>query len=67
MSPIDALTLSRKDFYRALTVIWAFMWFLAMSIHNPGLWSTGLMLGASMAMVLVYALQVLREEPRRTA
>jgi hypothetical protein len=37
-----------------------------MSLHNPALWSTGLILGASMAMVVIYALQVLREDPPRT-
>lgn len=67
MSQHDAIApIARKDFYRALTVLWAFMWFLAMSLHHPELWSTGLMLGASMAMVVIYALQVLREEPQRT-
>lgn len=68
MSHHDAASpIARKDFYRALTVLWACLWFLAMSIHNPQLWSTGLLLGASMAMVVVYALQVLRNEPQGAA
>lgn len=50
---------SRKDFYRALTVIWVFMWFLAISVHNVELWSTGLLWATSMAMVITYAFQVL--------
>jgi hypothetical protein len=62
-----ASTVTRKDFYRALTVLWSCLWFLAMSIHNPQLWATGLLLGVSMAMVVVYAVQVLREEPRGAA
>jgi hypothetical protein len=67
MSHQDAAApIARKDFYRALTVVWAFLWFVAMSLHNPALWSTGLTLGASMSMVVIYALQVLREAPPRT-
>jgi hypothetical protein len=67
MSQNDAsVPIARKDFYRALTVLWAFLWFLATSLHNPEFWSTGLLLGASMAMVVVYALQVLKEAPPRT-
>jgi hypothetical protein len=62
-----ASPITRKEFYRALTVLWACLWFLAISIHNPVLWSTGLLLGVSMAMVVVYAMQVLREEPRGLA
>jgi hypothetical protein len=68
MSNHDAASpIARKDFYRALTVLWSFMWFLAMSLHNPVLWSTGLLLGASMAMVVIYAVQVLQDEPQRSA
>ena len=60
-------SISRKDFYRALTVLWACMWFLAISLHNAELWSTGLLCVASMAMVVTYALQVLRDVPQRKA
>jgi hypothetical protein len=57
------MPLSRKDFYRALTVIWAFLWLLAAALHNAELWSTGLLWVASLVMVVTYALQVLRELP----
>ncbi len=58
---------SRQDFYRALTVIWAFMWFLAISVHNVELWSTGLLWAASMAMVITYAFQVLWDPSQHKA
>jgi hypothetical protein len=63
----DSLPITRKDFYRALTVIWAFLWFLAMSLHSPELWNTGLLLAASMSMAVVYAVQVLRAAPQGAA
>lgn len=61
----QSLPISRKDFYRALTVIWAFLWLLAAALRSADAWTVGLLWIASLVMVITYALQVLRELPQR--
>jgi hypothetical protein len=60
----ETLSITRREFYGALTIVWAYIWVvIGALLRFEGRWTTGILWLASLMMVVAYSWQIRRTRP----